>query len=269
MIFDGHFHYAVCFEMGLIDYSNCEGLLSHATHKWAGLSCAHSFSEWNIQKKAPDNVYKCFGIHPQLICHLSDREIRDYISFLEGLAATGQLSGIGEIGFDLFTDDFKNSLDKQKVVWEIELEIAQKYNLPIIVHCRKGNDLLFKYSKDMKKLPAVLFHSFMGSLVEANSLINRGINCFFSFGKQMMNNNKKVIDCVEHLPIENLILETDAPFQKLKDEENTLPGEILNVYEYSYKLRQKSNPLGITISFEDYCDLIIKNVQSLVSSIQI
>ncbi|MBO6101416.1 MAG: TatD family hydrolase, partial [Spirochaetaceae bacterium] len=85
-------------------------------------------------------------------------------------------------------------------MFKIKLELALKYDLPLVIHCRKANEKLFEYSKQLKKIRAVLFHSFMGTPIEANSLLNRGINGFFSFGKQVMNNNKKLIACVRYLP---------------------------------------------------------------------
>ena len=77
----------------------------------------------------------------------------------------------------------------------------------------------------------VLFHSFMGPPVEALSLLNRGINGYFSFGKQLLNCNKKAIACVRELPSNRILAETDAPFQTLKGEKYTAPSEIVRVYQ--------------------------------------
>ena len=61
------------------------------------------------------------------------------------------------------------------------MEIAIKNNLPVVIHCRKANHKLFKYKKQLSKLPEVLFHSFMGPSAEALSLLNSDINGYFSF----------------------------------------------------------------------------------------
>lgn len=255
MIFDAHFHYAVCAERKICNFPlNIE---------WKALSCAHTFDEWRIQENAPDNIYKAFGIHPQIVGKVN---IPEYKLFMEKLARENKLDAIGEAGFDFFTDEYKMTKEIQEDVWRFELELAAQYNIPLVVHCRKGNDKLFQYSRELKKIPAVLFHSFMGSLVEAESLINRNINCFFSFGKQLMNNNKKVIDCVKNLPTEHLLLETDAPFQTLKGEENTFPGDIIKIYEEGYKLRNES---FTCISYDNFIDSLYKNSKVLVSTIQI
>ncbi len=241
---DAHFHYALCRE------SQREVEVT-----WKGLSCAHSFEEWEGQKGAPENVHKAFGLHPQASA-TADFDVKKNADFLEGLLreretalAKGQeaadcgqetkvlIAAIGEAGFDYFTPDFREKAELQEEMWNIQLELALQYKMPLVVHCRKANEKLFEYAGRLKKIKAVLFHSFMGSSVEAESLIRRGIPCFFSFGKQMKNGNKKVIDCVKNLPLENLLLETDAPFQTLKGEDFTRAEEIKLVYQAAAELR--------------------------------
>lgn len=225
--YDSHFHYAICLEKDCFDVD----------FNWKGCSCAHSREEWNIQKEN-NQLIQAFGIHPQLIGE-NEPLLEDYLYLEEDLLKNNQITTVGEIGFDFFTEDFKKYSELQQKYFLAQLKLAVKYEKPVIVHCRKANEKLFEYSSELKKLPGVLFHSFMGTFIEAKSLINRGINCYFSFGKQMMNNNKKVIDCVKNLPIQNLLLETDGPFQFLKGQEKTYASEIKSVYECASKLRNE------------------------------
>lgn len=249
MFFDAHFHYAVCVQRNVFDICReSENKYDLKLDSWKGLSCAHSPDEWIIQENSPDSVFSSFGIHPQIVGNI---DVDFYKDFLLGLIKDNKLNGIGEAGFDFFTEDFKATRDIQEDVWKFQLELAIKYSLPLIVHCRKGNELLFRDAYKLKKVPVVLFHSFMGSFVEASSLIKRGINCFFSFGKQVMNNNKKVIDCVKNLPIKNLLMETDGPFQTLKGEDNTFPSDIVKVYNAVYKLRCDND--NTDLSYEEFC----------------
>ena len=163
------------------------------------------------------------------------------------------------MGFDFFCEDFKQFALKQEEIWNIQLELAIQNQLPIVVHCRKANEKLFEYKKQLKKVPSVLFHSFMGSFVEAQSLIKNDINCFFSFGKQIFNNNKKVIQCVKELPIENLLLETDAPYQFLKNETQTFRDEIIKVYNGAFALRSENQ--NIKEDFAEFCEKILQNAK--------
>ena len=204
-----------------------------------GCSCFHSKEEWNILNTlTPEALsrYKlAFGLHPQTAGKI---DIKENADFLENLIIQKKINAIGEAGFDFFTKEFKTEKENQIKMWELQLQLAIIYKLPLIVHCRKGNEMLFEYAKDLKKVPVVLFHSFMGTPIEAQSLLNKGINGFFSFGKQILNNNKKVIACVTELPKNVLLCETDAPFQYLAGELKTSTTEIKKVYEAAYNLRK-------------------------------
>ena len=229
ILFDAHFHYAVCKKMGL------ELPFFDDGSKWMGISCAHSVEEYQLQSKAPDNVIQSYGMHPQ---NAANENILQSADFLETLLNKKLLAFIGEAGFDYFTDEFKAASQKQEEIWNIQLDLALQYKMPLVIHCRKANHKLFEYSKKLKELPEVLFHSFMGPPVEAQSLLNRGINGYFSFGKQLLNGNKKAIACVKELPAERVLSETDAPFQYLKGEKYTKLSDIKIITEEICRLKQ-------------------------------
>ena len=119
--------------------------------------------------------------------------------------------------------------------------MAIKNNLPVVIHCRKANHKLFKYKKQLSKLPEVLFHSFMGPSAEALSLLNSDINGYFSFGKQVFNGNKKVQECIQKLPPQRILCETDAPFQYLKGEKFTSPADITKIQKRILELLEKND----------------------------
>lgn len=228
---DAHFHYADCIEQNSFDI--CDFL-------WKGCSCAHSKEEWEIQNGyipgESAKIVKAFGLHPQSAAFINMEENLD---FLESLLKNKSISAVGEAGFDLFTAEYRDNKIKQEEMFIKQMELSVKYKVPVIIHCRKANDKLFEYSGILKLLPAVLFHSFMGMPMEAVSLLNRGINGYFSFGKQLLNNNKKAIGCAVELPLERLICETDAPYQYLKNENKTCVSEIQKVYEALINLRKE------------------------------
>ena len=225
MLFDAHFHYAVCREMGI----------GELPENWQGISCAHSQSEFEIQSAAPACVIQSYGMHPQ---NAANENIKVSADFLENNLIKNLISFIGEAGFDYFTEEFRDAATLQEEIFNLQLDLALKYKRPLVIHCRKANHKLFEYSKKLKQLPEVLFHSFMGPPVEAKSLLNRGINGYFSFGKQLLNGNKKAIACVKELPAERVLPETDAPFQYLKGEKYTKLSDIKIITEEIYKLKQ-------------------------------
>ncbi len=228
IFFDAHFHYTVCKELG-IELPDFGSRIS-----WSGISCAHSKEEFEIQKDAPSCVIQAYGMHPQ---NAANENIKESTAFLEELLSKNLISFIGETGFDYFTDEFKAAANLQEEIWNIQLELALKYNKGLVVHCRKANHKLFEYSKQLRRLPEVLFHSFMGPVTEAQSLLEKGINGYFSFGKQVMNGNKKVIACVQELPEERVLSETDAPFQTLKGEKYTKLEDIKLIINEIHRLR--------------------------------
>ena len=227
-LFDAHFHYAVCKNHGI----NLP--VFGDDYEWSGISCAHSADEFEIQSSAPECVIQSYGMHPQNAAY---EDINKSAGFLENLLASKKISFIGEAGFDYFTGEFREAAILQEEIWNIQLDLALKYQTPLVVHCRKANHKLFEYSKKLSQLPEVLFHSFMGPPIEAETLLKHGINGYFSFGKQIFNGNKKVIACVKELPYERVLTETDAPFQYLKGEKYTDLSEIKKVYDEFNKIR--------------------------------
>jgi len=242
--FDAHFHLADCLQAA----GPFDKLRDHVPSNWTGCSCSHSIEEWEVvqalrEPQGPHTgaqglqIIHSYGLHPQSAGH---KNIQENADFLEQLIQQKKLHAIGEAGFDYFTQDFRDQAATQEEMFNIQLDLALKYNLPLVIHARKANEKLFEYSKQLKKLPAVLFHSFMGTPIEAKSLLNRGINGFFSFGKQVMNNNKKVIACVRDLPADVLLTETDAPWQFLKGESHTNPLEIKKIFEAFCRIRNEA-----------------------------
>ncbi|MCR5725037.1 MAG: TatD family hydrolase [Treponema sp.] len=231
---DAHLHLVQCGHVpDFADYAAC--------------TCAHDTAEFAAQEsliaralahaaesglKAP-RIVSAFGIHPQA-------PLTENIPFLEELLRSGRIQAVGEAGFDFFTPEFASQEQAQEEVWHAQLELAATYGVPLVNHTRKALDRLFRDSKLLSRLPAVIFHSFMGSEQDALSLLRHGVNGFFSFGKPIINGKKSAISCVRALPADRLLLETDAPYQTLKGESKTAPEEIVRVYQAAAEIRGTS-----------------------------
>ena len=213
---------------------------------------AHSYTTLRNSGAPYPCAFASFGIHPQAVNpSYMEKDFSSDLAYLESLLESKKIVAIGECGFDFFTQGLKSTASEQEIAFESQLDLAQKYSVPLVLHLRKSIDKIFTYSRELKKVPAVIFHSFPGTLREAESLKKHGLNAFFSFGKPLLNGKKSAIDCVKNLPVENLLFETDAPYQTLKDEEFTSPEEIERVYEKACGLR--------SIGIEELCILIEKN----------
>jgi TatD DNase family protein len=219
---DSHIHLAVLYKAA-----------PAATLDWLeqsapGCLCAsaHFPEEFAVQEmlvqRHPQRIVSCYGVHPQM-------PKAENLIFLEKLLKENRIQAVGEMGFDLFTPEYAARIHEQEAVWKAQLHLAQEYQKTAVIHCRKGMDRLFRDARELKKLPQAVFHSWPGSPVEAESLLKRGINCFFSLGKGILNGNKRMIQSAARLPIERLLTETDAPWQTLKGEEATPPQDIEKV----------------------------------------
>jgi TatD DNase family protein len=132
------------------------------------------------------------------------------------LAAEGRLGALGETGFDLYNDAYRATEKIQDEIFTLHLETALRYGLPLVLHVRRAMHKVFACTGRLKKLPAVIFHSWPGTLGEGEALLRRGVNGYFSFGASVLTNHKEARHCCAALPAERLLLETDAPYQPLR-----------------------------------------------------
>ena len=172
----------------------------------------------------PKNIhpYYSFGIHPQA-------PNIETLLFLEKLLQKKEIIAIGECGFDLFTKEYATTLNEQKEAWNVQVELAIKYEVPLIIHCRRAMHLIFGDSKKLKKVKAVIFHGWGQGTGEATSLLKRGINAYFCIGKGILRLQKSQKEMARSFTITRLLTETDAPYMRLKNEMYTSPCNIEDV----------------------------------------
>ena len=166
------------------------------------------------EDKAPP-VFCCFALHPQL-SEDPDFSFKSGIELLESLAAEGRLDAVGETGFDLYDARYRAGEKIQDEIFPRHFETALRYGLPLVLHVRRAMHKIFPYSKELKKLPVVIFHSWPGTRGEGEALLRHGINAYFSFGAVVLKNHKEAIASAAVFPPERLLLETDAPYQPLR-----------------------------------------------------
>ena len=203
-------------------------------------------------------LLQSFGLHPQ--APFSDeRDFARRLEFLEGLLRERRVQAVGECGLDFFTPEFSSNRAAQEKAFAAQLDLAARHKVPAIVHARKAMQEIFAAAPALKKVPAVVFHSFAGTLMDARSLLSKGINAYFSFGKPLMNGAKKAVLCVRALPLDRLLFETDAPYQTLKGEKATSPAEIADVYQAAFELRSAGSPYEARPSFWDFAKSVEAN----------
>ena len=148
------------------------------------------------------NTYGIIGYHPEVALEYT----KDDIKYLEEHVKDNKVIAIGEIGLDYhYTKDCKN---EQKELFEAQLSIAQKYNIPVCIHSREATqdtiDILKKYNVKG------IIHSFSGSLEVANIYIKMGYK--LGIGGVITFKNSNLKDVIKQIPLESIVLETDAPY---------------------------------------------------------
>ena len=197
------------------------------------------------ENKAP-SLFCSFALHPQLSPSFLKEDEKKHFSLLQGLellqslAEAGSLDAVGETGFDLYNDEYRAAEKIQEEMFASHLEIALKYNLPLVLHLRRAMFKIFPFSKELKKLPAVIFHSWPGTKGEGEALINRGINVFFSFGSIVAKNHKDAINSAAFFPAERILLETDAPYQPLRGKNFSTWEDLNTICESIAALRKEA-----------------------------
>lgn len=162
-----------------------------------------------------DNVYAALGYLYSYADEVSD----DDISLLDSQLENDKVIAVGEIGLDYYHG--KDNKDKQLDLFEKMLNLAQKHDLPVIVHSRKSMqdtyDTLIKYNV------VGSMHCYLGSSEMASEFIKKGFYIGIA-GPVTHKNNKKVKTMLRKIGVSNILLETDSPYltpEQKKGEKNT------------------------------------------------
>jgi len=154
-----------------------------------------------ISKKF-DNVLPMIGIHPSEIDDFKDENL----NHLEDFIKKEKIIGIGEIGLDY---TYKTNKNKQKEIFESQLQLAEKYKLPVVLHIRETFNDIFEILKNFKVIP--IWHSCTGNLEEVEKFLKYGGFVSFS-GIITFKNANKLREIVKIVPLERIFLETDSPY---------------------------------------------------------
>ena len=172
-------------------------------------------------------LFCCFALHPQLSADFVGKpafllenqggfSLPSGTGLLWSLAAEGRLDAVGEAGFDLYDERYRSGEKIQEEMFVCQLEAALHHSLPMVLHVRKAMHKIFPFAGQLKKLPAVVFHSWPGTGGEGEALLKKGVNAFFSFGTVVLKNHKEAMACAASFPADRILLETDAPYQPLR-----------------------------------------------------
>ena len=183
--------------------SGVNALVSNAT------DLGTSVASLELGERNPNLVYTALGIHPWNINVLKDNELEDTLKLIQDQAQKKTIVAIGEIGLD---SKYEKTLEKQLEVFDKMLQMAEKVNLPVIVHSRGTTerivDMLPSY-----KLKNVLLHWFSYPLVALSKAVEHGY-CITEGPPTIYSSG--IREVIEQVPLTNLLTETDGPVKYYK-----------------------------------------------------
>lgn len=158
-----------------------------------------------LEADYPENVFLMMGLHPT---HVKDNYL-DELQMVEQELATRKFVAIGEIGIDLYWD--KTHLKEQQIAFRRQIQLAKKYKLPIVIHCRDAFDEIFEILEEEKSEDLFgIFHCFSGTFEQALQAIS--YNMKLGIGGVVTFKNGKIDQFINQIDLSHIVLETDSPY---------------------------------------------------------
>ena len=206
--FDTHAH------IGLIYDDPIERLRVVQQAKQAGVSriisinnSLHDFKQVYATLKSASGVYHAVGVAPSEIVNPG----KGWIATIEEGAKLPNVVAIGETGLDYY----KQFGDKRTQIemFITQLELAQKYQLPVIIHNRNAGRDIFDVLSERIPASGAIFHCYSENAGYARKCLAAGLNVYFSFaGNLTYRNARNLHETVLNIPLDRVLIETESPF---------------------------------------------------------
>ena len=156
-----------------------------------------------IAARFPGVVFAAVGVHPSEV----DKVTEDDLLWIEAMAGDPSVVAIGEIGLDIYRGE--TNLARQEKVFERMLRLAIHAGLPAVIHHRSAGTRTIEIIETMNVARGV-FHCFSEDAAYAQRVLGQGLNV--SFTGNITYKNSPLPGVVKQLPLDRILLETDAPF---------------------------------------------------------
>jgi len=184
-----------------------------------------------IAEEYDKGVYAVVGLHPIHLYEMHIDEAEQGLDFVsraekfakeeyENLLQNPKTVGIGEMGIDYFHlpkgEDPAEVKARQEQVFSQGIRLARKYNKPIVIHTRPSKGTYDAYDDEIRILQAEnyfkgVIHCFSGTLEQARKFLDMGLLLSFT-GIITFKNAKDMQDVVKAVPLDRIMVETDAPY---------------------------------------------------------
>lgn len=169
------------------------------------IDSSYTKAMYELEKNYPDNVFLMMGLHPTYV----KENYHEELMYVENELAKRKFYAIGEIGIDLFWD--KTTLEEQKNAFRKQIQLAKKYKLPIVIHCRDAFDEVYEVLEEEKSVDLFgIFHCFTGTYEQALQAIS--YNMKLGIGGVITFKNGKIDQFLNQIDLSHIVLETDSPY---------------------------------------------------------
>ena len=152
-------------------------------------------SALGVRTAGKEGYFYSAGIHPW---KLTERNAEEQFELLQQLLVKEQFVAVGEAGFDKLT---AAPMELQVRMFEKQVELSEKYRLPLIIHCVKAMEELLAVKKEFRPVQPWIWHGFRGKPQQARQLMENGM--YLSFGEHYPEQT------VRTMPVDRMFLETD------------------------------------------------------------
>ena len=158
-----------------------------------------------------DFIYAAVGVHPSDIACLE--EASDGLDQLKSMAeGEKKVVAIGEIGLDFYWEKDEAVRERQRFWYNEQLKLARELDLPVIIHSRDANEETYNIMKEAATLGTRgVIHCYSGSPEMAEQYVKLGYYIGIG-GVVTFKNGKKLKETAKRIPLENILVETDAPY---------------------------------------------------------
>lgn len=158
-----------------------------------------------VAESNPELCLPMMGLHP---CSVKD-DVENQLYEVENRLAKRKFVAVGEIGTDLYWD--KTFWEQQKEAFTIQVNLARKHNLPVVIHCRETLDETINMVEQLQDGNlAGVFHCFTGNSEQAGRII--GLNFYLGIGGVATFKNGGLGNVLQGIGLDNIVLETDSPY---------------------------------------------------------
>ena len=160
------------------------------------------------------------GLHP----YFCDHHVDEHLTVLSEAIKAHKPVAVGEVGLDFALDMNRQVFcQAQQEYWFVaQLRLAQQFKLPLILHCRKANDRLAQLLRQHQFGLGGIVHAFNGSLQQAQAFTKLGFKIGLG-GTVTYERAQAMKRLAQSLPLEDIVLETDAPDMPMAGSDRTLP----------------------------------------------